>query len=69
MGKIEIFGKSLDEPKGLSGSDLPIPEPFGGIPSGIFAIFAVVILTASIASYIPNAVSYTHLTLPTIYSV
>ena len=54
MGKIEIFGKSLNEPKGLSGSDAPIPEPFGGIPSGIFATFAVVILTASIASYIPN---------------
>ena len=54
MGKIEIFGKSLNEPKGLSGSSAPIPEPFGGIPSGVFAVFAVVILTLSIASYIPD---------------
>ena len=54
MAKIEIFGKSLNEPKSLSGSSAPIPEPFGGIPSGIFAVFAVVILTLAIASYIPE---------------
>ena len=54
MAKIEIFGKSLNEPKSLSSSSAPIPEPFGGIPSGIFAVFAVVILTLAIASYIPE---------------
>jgi len=54
MAKIEIFGKSMNEPKGLSGSGAPIPEPFGGIPSGVFAVFAVVILTLSLASYIPD---------------
>ena len=50
MDKIEVFGKSLNKPRGLSGGDAPIPEPFGGIPSGVFAIFAVVILTLSIAT-------------------
>ena len=54
MDKIDVFGKSLNKPKGLSGSSLPIPEPFGGIPSGVFAIFAVVILTLSIATYMPS---------------
>ena len=54
MDKIDVFGKSLNKPKGLSGSSLPIPEPFGGIPSGIFAIFAVVILTLSVATYMPG---------------
>ena len=53
MDKIEVFGKSLNKPRGLSGGDAPIPEPFGGIPSGVFAIFAVVILTLSIATYMP----------------
>ena len=54
MDKIEVFGKSLNKPRGLSGGDAPIPEPFGGIPSGVFAIFAVVILTLSIATYMPE---------------
>ena len=54
MDKIEVFGKSLNKPRGLSGGDVPIPEPFGGIPSGVFAIFAVVILTLSIATYMPE---------------
>ena len=45
MDKIEIFGKTLNKPKVLSGSSTPIPDPFGGIPSGVFAVFAVVILT------------------------
>ena len=54
MGKIEVFGKSLNKPKGLSGPSAPIPEPFGGIPSGVFAVFAVVILTLALASYIPE---------------
>ena len=54
MDKIEVFGKSLSKPEGISGSNAPIPEPFGGVPSGVFAIFAVVILTLSIASYMPD---------------
>ena len=54
MDKIEVFGKSLNKPRGLSGGDVPVPEPFGGIPSGVFAIFAVVILTLSIATYMPE---------------
>ena len=54
MDKIEVFGKALNKPKVLSGSSAPIPEPFGGIPSGVFAIFAVIILTLSIANYIPG---------------
>ena len=54
MDKIEVFGKSLNKPRGLSGGDAPVPEPFGGIPSGVFAIFAVVILTLSIATYMPE---------------
>ena len=54
MDKIEVFGKSLNKPKGLSGPSTPIPEPFGGIPSGVFALFAVVILTLSLATYMPS---------------
>ena len=54
MDTNEVFGKSLNKPRGLSGGDAPIPEPFGGIPSGVFAIFAVVILTLSIATYMPE---------------
>ncbi|MFL2943793.1 MAG: hypothetical protein ACJZ2J_00465, partial [Candidatus Poseidoniales archaeon] len=54
MDKIEVFGKSLNKPSGISGSSAPIPEPFGGIPSGVFAVFAVVILTLSIATYMPG---------------
>ena len=54
MDKIEVFGKALNMPKGLSGSSTPIPEPFGGIPSGVFAVFAVVILTLALASYTPD---------------
>ncbi len=36
---------------GLSGLDA---APMGGIPSGVFAIFAVVILTVSLATYMPE---------------
>ena len=54
MDKIEVFGKSLNKPSGISGPSAPIPEPFGGIPSGVFAVFAVVILTLSIATYMPG---------------
>ena len=54
MDKLEVFGKSLNKPKGLSGSSAPIPEPFGGIPSGVFAVFAVIILTLALASYTPE---------------
>lgn len=54
MDKIEVFGKSLNKPRGMSGGGAPIPEPFGGIPSGVFAIFAVVILTLSVATYMPS---------------
>ena len=82
MDKIEVFGKTLNKPKVLSGSSTPIPDPFGGISSGVFAVFAVVILTLALASYTPDdeesftpngltssPVSYTHLTLPTILRV
>ena len=48
MDKIEVFGKELNKPKVLSGSSAPIPEPFGGIPSGVVAVFAVVILTLAL---------------------
>ena len=54
MDKIEVFGKPLNKPSGMSGPSAPIPEPFGGIPSGVFAVFAVVILTLSIATYMPG---------------
>ena len=54
MDKIEIFGKSLNKPSGISGPSAPIPEPFGGIPYSVFAVFAVVILTLSIATYMPG---------------
>ena len=54
MDKIEVFGKSLNKPSGISGPSAPIPQPFGGIPSGVFAVFAVVILTLSIATYMPG---------------
>ena len=54
MDKIEVFGKALNKPKVLSGSSAPIPEPLGGIPSGVFAVFAVVILTLALASYTPE---------------
>ena len=52
MDKIEVFGKALNKPKVLSGSSVPIPDPFGGIPSGVFAVFAVIILTLALASYL-----------------
>ena len=54
MDKIEVFGKSLNKPSSISGPSAPIPEPFGGIPYGVFAVFAVVILTLSIATYMPG---------------
>ena len=60
--KIDVFGKSLNTPRtmldhtNLSAIRLrpAAPEPFGGIPSGVFAVFAVIILGISLASYIPN---------------
>lgn len=54
MDKIKVFGKSLNKPSSISGPSAPIPEPFGGISSGVFAVFAVVILTLSIATYMPG---------------
>ena len=60
--KIDVFGKSFNTPRtmldhtNLSAIRLKgaAPEPFGGIPSGVFAVFAVIILGISIASYIPD---------------
>ena len=60
--KIDVFGKSFNTPRTmLDHTDLSAirlkgaaPEPFGGIPSGVFAVFAVIILGISIASYIPD---------------
>nr|AIF23811.1 Secreted protein [uncultured marine group II/III euryarchaeote SAT1000_18_E10] len=51
--KIDVFGKTLKTPRTML--DLSAqPEPFGGIPSGVFAVFAVIILGISLAFYIPN---------------
>ena len=52
--KIEIFGESMNTPKSITGLSGLDPAPMGGIPSGIFAIFAVVILTVSLAAYMPE---------------
>ena len=52
--KIDVFGKSFNTPRTLLDLSSPQPEPFGGIPSGVFAVFAVIILGISIASYIPD---------------
>ena len=43
--KIDIFGKSLNTPSSITSFSDFQPEPSGGIPSGVFAIFAVLILT------------------------
>ena len=48
--KIDIFGKSLNTPSSISSFSDFQPEPSGGIPSGVFAIFAVAILTLSLGS-------------------
>jgi len=52
--KIEVFGKSLNEPRAIAGLSGSQPEPFGGIPSGVFAVFAVTILVFSLALYLPE---------------
>ena len=52
--KIEIFGKSLNTPISVASLSAPQPEPFGGIPSGVFAVFAVIILAVSVVSYFPG---------------
>ena len=52
--KIDVFGKSLNTPRTMLDLSSPQPEPFGGIPSGVFAVFAVIILGISLASYIPD---------------
>ena len=50
--KIDIFGKSLNTPISVASFSDPQPEPFGGIPSGVFAVFAVLILALSLGSTI-----------------
>ena len=52
--KIDIFGKSLNTPISVASLSAPQPEPFGGIPSGVFAVFAVIILAVSVVSYFPG---------------
>lgn len=52
--KIEVFGKSMDTPQSIAGLSGLDPAPMGGIPSGVFAIFTVVILTVSLATYMPE---------------
>jgi len=52
--KIDIFGKSLKSPSSIASFSDFQPEPSGSIPSGIFAIFTVVILTVSLATYMPE---------------
>jgi len=52
--KIDVFGKSLNTPRTMLDLSSPQPEPLGGIPSGVFAVFAVIILGISLASYIPD---------------
>jgi len=55
--KIEVFGKSMNAPQSITGLSGSVVAPTGGIPSGMFAIFAVVILTVSLATYLPEDVS------------
>ena len=52
--KIEIFGKSMNSPQSIAGLSGLATAPMSGIPSGVFAIFAVVILTISLATYMPE---------------
>ena len=52
--KIDLFGKSFNTPRTMLDMSSSQPEPFGGIPSGVFAVFAVIILGISLASYIPD---------------
>ena len=42
--KFEIFGKSFNEPRSISGLSGVPTSSIGGIPPGAFAIFAVLIL-------------------------
>ena len=52
--KFEIFGKSFNEPRSISGLSGVPTNPIGGIPPGAFAIFAILILSFSLASYLPE---------------
>ncbi len=52
--KIDVFGTSFNTPRTMLDLSSPQSEPFGGIPSGVFAVFAVIILGISLASYIPD---------------
>ena len=52
--KIEVFGKSMNTPQSIAGLSGLDAAPMGGIPSGVFAIFAVVILIVSLATYMPE---------------
>ena len=56
--KIEVFGKSMNTPQSIAGLSGPAVAPMGGIPSGVFAIFAVAILTVSLAAYMPEDTNY-----------
>ena len=49
--KIDLFGKSFNTPRTMLDMSSSQPEPFGGIPSGVFAVFAVIILGISIVAY------------------
>ena len=39
--KIDVFGKTFNTPSTMLDVSSSGPEPFGGIPSGVFAVFAV----------------------------
>ncbi len=52
--KIDLFGKTFNTPRTMLDVSSSGPEPFGGIPSGVFAVFAVIILGISIVSYLPS---------------
>ena len=52
--KIDLFGKTFNTPRTMLDVSSSQPEPFGGIPSGVFAVFAVIILGISIVSYLPS---------------
>jgi len=52
--KIDLFGKTFNTPRTMLDLSAPQPDSFGGIPPGVFAVFAVVILGISLASYLPD---------------
>ncbi|MEE3242322.1 MAG: beta-propeller domain-containing protein, partial [Candidatus Thermoplasmatota archaeon] len=52
--KIDLFGKTFNTPRTMLPLSAPQPDSFGGIPPGVFAVFAVVILGISLASYLPD---------------